>query len=65
MANECNDCGDPPGPGSIFRWIGKDGTGKEIELCSGCWKVRNGEAAAPLQPLQLPLNKKKSKEKKR
>ncbi len=59
MANECNQCGDPPGPGSVARWIGRDGTGKEVELCSRCLKTRLPDTTP--QPLQLPLKKKAKK----
>jgi hypothetical protein len=56
--NNCSDCGDPPGPGSVVRLVGKDSSGNVIELCSRCW-IRRQRDAAPM-PMQL---KKKGKAK--
>jgi hypothetical protein len=48
MSHECNDCKEPPGPGSVVRLVGKDGSGNVIELCSRCWIRRHNDAKAPV-----------------
>jgi len=57
--NNCNDCNDPPGPGSIVRLVGRDRSGNVITLCSRCWIRRDRDAKAPVGPQLKAKGKKK------
>ena len=50
--NKCSDCGDPPGPGSVVRLVGRDREGNVIELCSRCWIRRERDRAPALPQLK-------------
>lgn len=49
MANECSNCGTPPGPGNVTRMVGRDGAGNITELCFRCWKLQKRDEA-PAEP---------------
>lgn len=42
----CNDCNTKVGPGSRIRLVGRDRTGRAVELCSRCWIERNRQEGA-------------------
>jgi hypothetical protein len=46
--NDCNDCNESPGPGSVVRLVGRDRSGNVIELCSRCWIRRDRDAKTPV-----------------
>jgi len=46
--HKCSDCGDPPGPGSVVRLVGRDYKGNVIETCSRCWIRRHNDEKAPV-----------------
>lgn len=58
--DKCNDCSSAPGPGSVVRLVGRDGSGNVIELCSRCWIRRNNDTKVPVG-LQLKAKGKKKR----
>jgi len=57
--NDCSDCNESPGPGSVVRLVGRDHKGNVITLCSRCWIRRNSDAKVPAGPQLKAKGKKK------